>query len=139
MMSARFGTALNLYEYIRAEMPWHEPGSLLDDQYWDITAFMMRLMGVDPGRVPLDSQGAAHLDLPRVQGEAGVVTPSPSPTVVPSASPPRHVSTEPASAEGTEPPAAAGRLLRAWLVVLLLAVATIAVGALLVVRSRHPS
>jgi cytochrome c5 len=139
MMSAHFRTALDLHDYIRTAMPWHDPGSLLDDQYWDITAFVIRLMGVDPGRMTLDPQSAAHLELPRVQGEAGVVTPLASPTAVPSDSPPPHAPTRPALVEGTAPLAAAGGLPPVRLLVLVFAVATIAVGALLVVRSRRRS
>ncbi len=35
-----FPTALTLYTYIHALMPYEDPGGLRDDQYWAITAFL---------------------------------------------------------------------------------------------------
>lgn len=56
---ARFETALDLYNYIHTAMPWHNPGSLLSSEYWQLTAFLAREHGVDVGDVVLDEDRAA--------------------------------------------------------------------------------
>jgi mono/diheme cytochrome c family protein len=126
---ARFQTALGLHDYVQSTMPWHEPGSIVDDQYWDITAFMLRMMGLDQGNVPLDRQRAAQISLIPVQGEVII-----APTSLPSSVPAR-----PSPTEAPASPAGAGRSLSAWLVVPLLAVAGAAAGIFLLIRSQHHS
>ena len=59
-MVARFKTALDLHDFIKARMPWQAPGSLKDDEYWQLTAFLLRTNGIDPGNEPLDAQRAAR-------------------------------------------------------------------------------
>ncbi len=59
----QFETAADLYEYVRLEMPWHNPGSLTDEEYWQLTAFLVRENGVDPISQPLDQTRAASLVL----------------------------------------------------------------------------
>ena len=39
---SRFETTLDLYNYIRVNMPWHNPGSLQEAEYWQLTAFLAR-------------------------------------------------------------------------------------------------
>lgn len=46
-LTNRFPTALDLYAFIRANMPWHAPGTMLDQEYWEVTAFVLTLNGVD--------------------------------------------------------------------------------------------
>jgi len=55
-------TALDLYNYIRLRMPFHNPGSLQDWEYMQLTAFLVREreLAVD---LPLDATGAANLIL----------------------------------------------------------------------------
>ena len=36
-----FDTAMQLYGFISRAMPYHAPGSLTSDQYWDLTAFLL--------------------------------------------------------------------------------------------------
>ena len=59
----RFNTALELHDYIRQEMPWQDPGNLAEDEFWNITAYLVRERGVDPIRQPLDAARAAKLHL----------------------------------------------------------------------------
>jgi cytochrome c5 len=55
----RFETTLDLYNYIRATMPWHSPGSLLDREYWQLTAFLAREHHLDLGDLPLNADRAS--------------------------------------------------------------------------------
>ena len=43
---ARFGSAAGLYHYLRATMPRWAPGSLDDQAYLDVTAHLLRLVGL---------------------------------------------------------------------------------------------
>ena len=69
-----FRTALNLHDYIQARMPWQAPGSLSKDQYWQLTAYLMRENGFEPGEQALDPQRAAAINL----GARPTPTPPPS-------------------------------------------------------------
>ena len=42
----RFHTALELHDYLAETMPWWAPGSLTDEVYWQLTAFLLRENGV---------------------------------------------------------------------------------------------
>jgi mono/diheme cytochrome c family protein len=58
-----FRTALDLHDYIQARMPWQAPGSLSEDEYWQLTAFLVQANGFDPGDQPIDAERAAELYL----------------------------------------------------------------------------
>ncbi len=58
-----FQTADNLYTFIKGSMPYQNPGSLTDEQYWQLTAFLLRLNGVDAGTQPLDAARAKTIFL----------------------------------------------------------------------------
>ncbi|MCX6026533.1 MAG: c-type cytochrome [Chloroflexi bacterium] len=74
----RFTTALELHDYIHQAMPWQDPGNLAEDEFWQITAYLVRERGLDPTRVPLNATRAATLRLHAqiVQPEVGASTPS---------------------------------------------------------------
>lgn len=38
----RFQTAQDLKQYIHKTMPWHKPGSLTEEEYLQLTAFLLR-------------------------------------------------------------------------------------------------
>lgn len=57
-----FPTALDLYTYLDATMPWHDPGVLPEDQLWAVTAHVLRLNGYEPGEA-LNAQNAAGFRL----------------------------------------------------------------------------
>ena len=59
----RFATALDLHDFIQTEMPWQAPGSLSAEQYWQLTAFLLRANGYDPGQQHLDPQRTAQIPL----------------------------------------------------------------------------
>jgi len=56
-------TALELHDRIYQTMPWQEPASLSEKEYWDITAYLVRERGLDPMRDPLDANRAGNLRL----------------------------------------------------------------------------
>lgn len=49
----RFKTALELYTFTRNFMPYQAPGTMLPDEYWAVTAFLIELKGI-PLNGPLD-------------------------------------------------------------------------------------
>lgn len=58
---ARFTTALDLFQFLQTRMPWQAAGSRSEEEYWQLTAFLLRLNGVDPGAEPLTAGRAATL------------------------------------------------------------------------------
>jgi mono/diheme cytochrome c family protein len=62
-MLARFETALDLYLYLNDEMPFQAPGSLEDEEYWQLTAFLLSLNGLDPGSPLLTQEKARQIKL----------------------------------------------------------------------------
>jgi cytochrome c5 len=77
-MSIRFTTGRGLYQFLKTEMPWQAPGSRSEAEYWQLTAFLLRLNGVDVGKEPLTPESAANIWLnPQAK---------PTPTVTPMSS-----------------------------------------------------
>lgn len=68
---ARFASALELHDFIQAEMPWQAPGSLTDEEYWQLTAFLVSANGINPGSRPLTAENAASVRL-----RPAVITPA---------------------------------------------------------------
>jgi len=56
---ARFKTAEDLYLYIKANMPWWNPGSLSVEDSWNTTAYLLKSRGALPDGVVLDDTNAA--------------------------------------------------------------------------------
>jgi len=75
----RFDNALDLHDYIRQSMPWQDPGNLAEDEFWNITAYLVRERGVDPIRQPLDAARAATLRLHAEATPAGETPAQPVP------------------------------------------------------------
>lgn len=57
---ASFGTAQDVHDFIRSKMPFQAPGSLSEEEYWQLTAFLLSANGIDPG-TELDVQRAAQV------------------------------------------------------------------------------
>lgn len=72
-----FGTALNLYTYNHIAMPWHDRGSMTEKESWSVTAYILKINGIDPGP-ELNAETAANIDLSVIDPNLG-----PSPTPVP--------------------------------------------------------
>lgn len=43
---AHYGDAAALYNFLQQRMPWHMPGSLSEEQYWELTAYLARANGL---------------------------------------------------------------------------------------------
>jgi hypothetical protein len=69
----RFANALELHDYLVQYMPWQAPGTLTADEYWQLTAYLVRENGIDLGQIPLESNNAARVAL----RSAVPVTPTP--------------------------------------------------------------
>jgi mono/diheme cytochrome c family protein len=61
----KFSTASALHGFIRAAMPYQEPGVLTDEQYWALTAYLLRQNGVPPDGRTLDASNADSVAVPR--------------------------------------------------------------------------
>jgi len=60
---ARFANALELHDFIQKRMPWQAPGSLTDEEYWQLTAFLISANGIDPGTGAVNAANAASIHL----------------------------------------------------------------------------
>lgn len=67
--------AAGLYQYIRARMPWQAPGLLSDEEYWQLTAFLIDANGLPLGEAPLGPENAANV---RLDQQASAVSGPPS-------------------------------------------------------------
>jgi mono/diheme cytochrome c family protein len=65
---ARFNNAQELHDYLISTMPWWKPGYLKKDEYWQLTAYLMRSHNALPEDVTLDEGTASvfrvHLSSP---------------------------------------------------------------------------
>ncbi|MBI4951247.1 MAG: c-type cytochrome [Myxococcales bacterium] len=61
--TATFTTARDVFDYTKAAMPQLSPGSLADEQYWEIVAYLMKANGVRVGG-DLGPDNAASVLLP---------------------------------------------------------------------------
>ena len=74
---AKFPTAANLYGFIHAAMPFQKPNSLSDEDYYKITAFLLRQNGLIDGKTEVDASNAAQIVVSRA-----TPTPPPQPSQV---------------------------------------------------------
>lgn len=58
---ARFETSSELYDYMHQSMPFHNPGSLQEREYWQLAAFIVRENGLDLPTNTLDRDNAVIL------------------------------------------------------------------------------
>lgn len=59
---AVYGTAQGLFEYTRQTMPQDAPGTLSEQEYWDVTAHMMQETGLLPGDTGLGPANAPEIE-----------------------------------------------------------------------------
>jgi hypothetical protein len=60
---AGFATAADLHQFIASKMPYQAPGTLDDRSYWQLTAYLARANGADPGPRVLDGATAGAVSL----------------------------------------------------------------------------
>ena len=58
-----FDNAMELFQYTADEMPWWAKGSLTREEYWQVTAYMMRIHGALPEGIELDEGNAFAFQL----------------------------------------------------------------------------
>ncbi len=73
----KFANAAVLQGYIKGAMPFWKPGSLTDEQAWQVTAFVLRANGLWDGRVELTPSNAEQV---RVRANEASPTSAPGPT-----------------------------------------------------------
>jgi mono/diheme cytochrome c family protein len=59
----RFATAADLHAYLIRAMPFQAPGSLTPDEYWSVTAFLLRGHGLSETALPITDQLAQGIPL----------------------------------------------------------------------------
>lgn len=64
-MLGKFSDAAQLNAYIRAAMPFWDPGSLTEEESWRVTAFLMRENGLWNAREELNASNAADIRILR--------------------------------------------------------------------------
>ncbi len=74
----KYATANDLYAFIKARMPWHMPSSLPDEQYWQLTSYLVRANGFGDVNLNPANAGTVKLAAPAVQPE-----PASAPTQTP--------------------------------------------------------
>ena len=62
---AKFTDAAQLNAYIRATMPFWNPGSLTEEEAWRVTAFLLRENGLLNGSTELNASNAPSVKIPR--------------------------------------------------------------------------
>ena len=118
---APYATAKDYFNYIDQNMPWYVPGTVVEEQIWDVTAYLLSLNKIELDEEELNAKTAesvvlnAHLLKPQNQ-------PSPTASILPTAS-------NPAAAEGPQPP------FPWWLLILLPAAAGV-IFILALINSR---
>jgi mono/diheme cytochrome c family protein len=64
----RFANAQELFDFIRARMPYQAPGTLTTDEYWALVAFVLRQRGV---HVNVNAENASGIALQPARENAG--------------------------------------------------------------------
>ena len=72
---AKFSDAAQLHSYIRATMPFWNPGSLTEEEAWRVTSFILRQNGLWDASTELNASNAPDVKIPR----AAFLTPVPTP------------------------------------------------------------
>ncbi|HSL43432.1 MAG TPA: c-type cytochrome [Anaerolineales bacterium] len=75
---AKFADAAQLNAYIRATMPYWNPGSLAEEDAWRVTAFILRANNLWDGRTELNATNAAGVKIARGAVLTPVATPPPA-------------------------------------------------------------
>lgn len=77
---ARYETAASLHAYISERMPWQDPGAQTEEEYWQVTAHILRANGIETGVEELGPENAAQVPVAAAaRGEAPAL---PQPTAL---------------------------------------------------------
>lgn len=58
-----YANAQELHDYLAKTMPWWKPGYLKSEEYWQLTAWMLRANGYDLGSLQLNETNAKDVIL----------------------------------------------------------------------------
>ncbi|HEY3312805.1 MAG TPA: hypothetical protein VGK00_14280 [Anaerolineales bacterium] len=122
---AKFANASVLEAYISVKMPFQKPGSLDEDTYWRLTAYLLRQNGYWSGVGLLDETSAERVRIPFAQPESSL----PAPTVEPAPTLPQTPTPQRPEGPGT----VSVRIISAGLLLV------IVLGFFLLVRHARPS
>jgi mono/diheme cytochrome c family protein len=75
---AKFADAAQLNAYIRATMPFWNPGSLTEEDAWRVTAFILRQNDLWDSSTELNASNAANVKIPRAAFLTPIVTLQPA-------------------------------------------------------------
>ncbi|HEX6034104.1 MAG TPA: hypothetical protein VFY83_06695 [Anaerolineales bacterium] len=75
---AKFTDAAQLNSYIRATMPFWNPGSLTEEDAWRVTAFILRQNDLWDASTELNASNAPNVKIPRAAFLTPIVTPQPA-------------------------------------------------------------
>ena len=75
---SKFTDAAQLNAYIRATMPYWNPGSLTEDEAWRVTAFLLRENDLWDASTELNASNAADVKIPRGSLLTPAATPQPA-------------------------------------------------------------
>jgi alcohol dehydrogenase (cytochrome c) len=64
------GTAAQLYDFVSRQMPLNAPGSLSQEQYLEVTAFILERNGLPPGETPLSTASLSQVSLSGMRSAA---------------------------------------------------------------------
>ncbi len=71
-----FENAKNLHEYLVTKMPWQQPGLLSADEYWQLTAYLVRANDYNPGTKPLDDASAEKITFTKAPAPPALEVPA---------------------------------------------------------------
>jgi mono/diheme cytochrome c family protein len=125
-----FGTALNLYNYTHAYMPWHDRGSMTQKESWSVTAYLLKINGIDPPP-ELNAENAANIDLSVIDLNLYPTPVPPSPEAAPLLAPENTLIPAPKLAHESQRTDSPSPL---WIVALVLTI--LFVLAIILVRRR---
>jgi hypothetical protein len=72
----RFDTAAELYTYLTETMPWWSPGNRSNQEYWDVTAYLISQNGALPADVELNAGNAMVIQLRPASSPPGDILPA---------------------------------------------------------------
>jgi hypothetical protein len=72
----KFETAANLHNFISSAMPYQAPGTLDEETYWQLTAFLLRQNQITGWQEPLGPESASEVSLKSPAAQAPLSTPS---------------------------------------------------------------
>ena len=58
-----FANAFELQKFVRENMPLFPPGSLTEDEAWDVTAYILRLNDIQPADIVLDKTNSSAISI----------------------------------------------------------------------------